>query len=397
MKSVILVPAGPRAVLDGRPEYLARQDWGRTKEALEASEAGIGFGFELKAIEKYPVDFDPNSLNGLPYAMHAANECLTQLYQAELDGNQAFIDEFWARIAAWAKWIPSPLYVNFHGAGLGTIPPIDENRFNLMITPEEWLKRADWHIGIFKRMREMGLSVTLETMYLNNYYGPPYFEKNWLPITYLSPRVGIFDDLFGIVSEAGIGSVVDFEHLEAAVQSLNFETVEYKELQKPVRADDGSFEFFGFFGFEAEQGKIPSIISEGRASWEEQVWELNTPFYHVGSINPQVFDLSEDDVQTEYHAALQRQLEGNPYAQQLVCNRRGGSHDAVRSSNKRFMEMLNIVLCQTRPEPSYLCIETSNRGEGKGPDVDPGYWYWAEPDALGTSLTNLRQILLSRV
>lgn len=398
-KAVIMVPAGPRAVADGRPEYVARQDMREEITQRDADEL-IGFGMELKAIERFPGDFNPKVLN-VPYGMHAANECLTQLYQAEQEGNQAFIEEFWGRIAAWAKWQPAPLYVNFHGSGLGTVPSIDEHRFELTITPEEWLKRAKWHIGIFTRMKEMGLPASMETVYLCNFYGPPYFAKNWLPITYLSPRVGILGDLIAVTKAAGIGSIVDFEHLEVTVQSLNRQSVELAELPNPQWAGDGSEEFFDFFGFDAQAGKICRARAKWPASWEDQVYKIKTPFYHVGSINPQVFDLPEEEADTEYHRAIIRQLGGNPYAQNLVRRRRGGSHDAVRSDNVRMMEMLDHVLYIQDEyfvdKPVYLTIETSNRGEGKGPDGDPGYWYWADPGALTTSFTNLIEIIKGKL
>lgn len=399
-KVVIMVPAGPRPGTDGRPEYISRQDM-RDEISQRDASGKIDFAMELKVPEKFPPGFDPAIFGDMPYAMHASNECLTQLYKAEQEGNQSFIDEFWGRIMTWACWRPAPLYCVFHGAGLGAVPPIDENRFNIMISPEEWLARAKWHIPVFTRMREMGLPVAMETMYLCNYYGPPYFEKNWLPVTYLSPRVGIYDDLEKIVRDAGIESVVDFEHLEGALCSLNGEMIELEEMSGSQFAHNGSNEFRAFFGFEAEQGKI-CICRRTDCNWPDwstQVQYLSTPYYHVGSINPQVFDLPEGEADTEYHRALERQLEGNPYAQALVRRRRGGSHDAVRADNERLMEMLEEVLYIQAADksPVYLCIETSNRGEAKGPDGDPGYWYWAEPDALGTSFTNLIEILKTKL
>lgn len=406
VKVNIFVPAGPRIMAgdpQGRSELIARQDWGKTPEAKKALKAGIGFGLQIQAPERLPDDFDPKVLGGLPYGIHAHAEGLTQLYAAEQEGNQQYINEFWAHIDTWSKWTPKPLYVAFHGASLGTVPSIDQNRFNLTIEPEEWLELAKWHEKVFTRIREKGLGqAVLETVALNNYYGPPYFPENWLPITHLAPRVGIYHDAVEITRAAGVGAIVDFEHLEASVAAINGKALEIQELQNPAFTEGGTIlEFERYFGFAAERGKICRAVKP--ASWEGLVSELNTNLYHVGGIQPQVIEFEpSEEANTKYHQALKGQLEDwGPYAWELVCRRRGGSHAPISRDDVRFQEMLRHVLVgrdwQGSSQPVVLVIETADYREGKKPEEDPGYWYWARPDAMQFSLNQLRQMLMEEL
>lgn len=395
IKAIVAVPAGPRPLAgdpNGRSEIVARQDLGETSEALEAREAGIGFGLQVQAPEKIPADFDPAVIK-VPFGLHAANNSLTKLRQAEREGDQDYIDEFWNHVKRWSKWSPRPLFVNYHGAVLGEIPAMDEHRFNCSIEPEDWLEGAIWHERVFARMRELGLPATLEPVYLFNYYGPGAgFEPNWLPLTHFRASVGIACDILNIVSGAGVRALVDFEHLEHTLVGLAGTTIEIRELKDTHWARVGLFpEFEAYFGFAAEKGKICRPIQD--LTWEELVSSLRTPFYHIGGISSQVLKLSPEKAETEYHLAMQRQLEGNPYAQRLVRFRRGGSHDAVDRGNQRFREMLRHVLSLGIKEPLFLVCETSNYAEGKKPDEDPGYWYWALPDALTHSIREARFVL----
>jgi len=395
IKAIVAVPAGPRPLAgdpEGRSEIVARQDWGETPEALEAREAGIGFGLQIQAPEKLPPDFDPAVIK-VPYGVHAENAGLTKLRQADREGNQGYIDEFWARVSQWSKWDPRPLYVNYHGAVLGEIPAMDEDRFNCSLEPQEWLAGAIWHEQVFAHMREMGLPATLEPVYLFNYYGPGAgFEPNWLPVTHFRASVGIAYDILSIVSQAGVRSLVDFEHLEHTLDGLVGKTMEIRELKNPQWAQVGFCpEFEAYFGFAAEKGKI--CRPTRNLSWEGLVSLLLTPFYHIGGISSQIIELSPEEAETDYHQAMQKQLEGDPAAQHLVRFRRGGSHAAVDRDNPRFREMLRHVLSLGIKEPPFLVCETSNYGEGKKPGEDPGYWYWALPDALTHSLREARAVL----
>ncbi|HEY4523755.1 MAG TPA: hypothetical protein VJK04_02690 [Candidatus Paceibacterota bacterium] len=376
----------------GRTELIARQDWATTKEANMAREAGIGFGFELKGA---PKNFNPHILNGLPYSIHAPNEILTQLYKAATEGDEKFVAGFWNQIAMYVKLNPRPVYVVFHGAGLGEVPPINEHRFALTIDSEEWLARAKWHESIFTRMREVGLTqAVLETVYLCNYYGPPY-AMGWLPITYLSPRVGIYNDMLNITKAAGVGSVVDLEHLQMTCQSLSRVSIELDEMDNMslFAASKPASEFQRYFGFCAERNKIPiGLHSSWVELWQGMVYALNTPYYHVGGISKsQVVEVSkEETVASGYHQALLNHYQSDSYMAFLIRCRRVGSHASVRQNDVRLRSMLTDVFHIARhlSEPAVFVLETSNKGE-----QNPDCWYWSRPDALESSLSELRKIV----
>lgn len=397
MKAYIFVPASGRLMVGdsrGRIELMARQDWGRSVEAELAREAGIGFGFELKGT---PKGFDPKMLNGLPYSIHAPNEILTQLKKAETDRDETSVQNFWNQMSVWANLDPKPIYVVFHGGGLGETPPIDKHRFELMIEPEEWLARAKWHERVFTRLREMGLTqAVLETVYLCNYYGPPY-TKGWLPVTYLSPRVGIYKDILSITKSTGVGSVVDLEHLQMTTQSLAYESLEFKEIKpKYFSVSEPNPEFEKYFGFWVEKEKMPTTdLLPGEtwiSLWKAMVASLRTPYYHVGGISEsQVMDITEKEARaTGYHQELLDDYQSDPYAISLIRCRRGGSHASVKYGDSKLRHLLGHALCVSSDldESAILVLETSNKGE-----VDPDYWYWSRPDALESSLTELRRML----
>lgn len=397
----IFAPAGGRIMAgdpQGRIELIARQDWGKTKEAEIAREAGIGFGFELKGA---PKGFDPKMLNGLPYSIHAPNEILTQLYKAETDKDEKSVQNFWDQISAWAKLSPKPIYVVFHGGGLGDAPPINKHRFELTIEPGEWLARAKWHEKVFNRLREIGLTqAALETVYLSNYYGPPY-AKGWLPITYFSPRVGIYKDMLSTTKAAGVGSIVDLEHLQMTCQSLMLDSPELAEVIRDVGIyslapyKPGS-EFQEYFGFCVEKGKIPTTgtghLADWVRMWEAMVSLLHTSYYHVGGISEtQVVEITEAEANASgYHKELIDYYKSDPYAMSVIRCRRGGSHASVKYGDSKLRHLLGHALrvSSDLSEPTILVLETTNKGE-----VNPDYWYWSRPDALESSLTELRKML----
>lgn len=395
-------PAGPRkdaADPEGRPELISRQDWAVWPELQTYTEAGIDFCLQVQAPERLPADFDPNTIE-VPFGLHADNYGLTKLWQAEQEGDLTTVEHFWAMAGRWAGW-RSALgperfrYANFHGADLGGIPPMDEKRLNCLIDPDEWLKRAKWHESVFARLIELGVPATLEWVYVTTYYGPPYFPPNWLPLLCFQPRIGIWRDVRNICEAVpGLRPLVDFEHLESCRESLSGESLEIKSLASPQFATTGQNpDFEAYFGFAAEQNRICRFTEP--QTWEQLVQETSPSVCHIGGIQGQLVALSFYDSDTPYHRAIFDQVADPRYAdvvpdptyvQNLIRFRRGGSHAAVSTSDQRLRQMLSCVLSYEHDLPPIFIAETADFGEGKKEGEDPGYWYWAKPDAMKLSV-----------
>jgi len=383
----IFVPAGVRTQ-NSIPEYISRQSWFENA-VTKFTGYEISFGFELKGLPSlFSKNFDPKSLNGLPYSIHFPNECLTKLYHSEREGGQDFINEFWQWIDTVSQWDPAPECLVFHGANIVKQKAlIDKRRFYCRVEPEEWLAGARWHIKVLSQMRQAGVYPRLETVYLNNFCWIPE-DNAWLPITRLSHRSGIYLDLFNIMKEAGAGCVVDFDHLLGTVQALNQECIEIKEIENLEFAQSNP-EFENFFGFSAENGKVPRIIQQ-KASFNEMASKLNTSYYHLHGNNPwQVMVLDPRDTDTDYHRELRAILRDNAYAWKLAGHRRCGSHAPIKLT-PLFQNMLQHVLKigEGLDKPLTLTLETSNSGE-----ILPDPFYYSRPDALEYSFYNLIQIL----
>lgn len=395
----------------GRPEIIARQDWGKTKEGEEAREAGLKFGLEGKAFERLPADFDSAAVIKCPFGIHSDNYALTKLLRAEEELNPDYQDEFWAHAKCWAGWAknlgPERLrYVNYHGADLGGIPPMDENRLNCLIEPMEWLARAKWHEGVFYRLIELGVPATLEWVYVTTYYGPPYFPPNWLPLLCFQPRVGIWKDVERICKASSARPLVDFEHLESSREALSGESLEIKSLTDPKFAStDCDSDFEKYFGFSAERGRICRFFNyspfDGCPTWESIVKQTRPSICHIGGIQGQLVKLTPEEADTPYHHAIHEQVADpkyadvvpNPaYVQDLIRYRRGGSHAPVSRDDNRMREMLRCVLSLPHEQPPFIVVETADYAEGKDQaavaagEEDPGYWYWAPRDAMRLSL-----------
>jgi len=394
-------PAGPRRdAVDpqGRPEIISRQDWIVWPEIQQFTDAGIGFCLQIQAPERLAPDFDPRVIE-VPFGIHVENYALTKLWEAEQKGNLTDIERFWTLAGRWAEWRsalgPERLrYVNYHGADLGDIPAMDENRLNCPIEPDEWLKRAQWHEGIYARLIELGVPATLEPVYVTTYYGPPYFPPNWLPLLCFQPRVGVWRDLVMICRASGAAVLLDFEHLESTRESLAGESLEAKSLSCPQFATHGQYpDFEAYFGFAAERNKICRFTKP--QTWEQLVKEARPSTFHIGGIQGQLVSLTSEEADTVYHRAILEQVADPKYAhvvpdpvyvQNLIRNRRGGSHAEVRSDDPRLRDMLKCVLGLEHEFPPMFIAETANFREGKNPEEDPGYWYWARPDAMESSV-----------
>lgn len=368
-KACILIPAGVGEIAE-------RMEWLALPEALEASESKIGFGFELKG--NVPATFSTASLNGLPYLIHAPASMLERWFHAERAGDTAAVNTILAQIAQWARLDPKPEFVVFHGARMEKdIPILDANRFRCRTDPQEWLAMANWHIGTLQKIKEMGIVPALETLALHNF---AWDGVDWLALTYHETRIGILDDLWRIAQAAGIAIVIDFEHLYFAVLALNRNDVETRGVLKSKLADPNKHpEFFKFFGFAAEQGKV--CWAPNPASWQDMIAMARPNICHVGGMHPPAIKMTRSETRDplfQAHLADVLSRHSDPYVKKFLATHRGGSHGPVEPTDQLLISMLHHALQNRSGDPLYLTLEVANQGEGKSPkDPNRGFWWWS--------------------
>ena len=372
----VFLPVGLRPEKnDGRSEIMVRQGW-----LQEFKDSDFSLGFEIRGIFQ---DFNPAILNSLPYGIHAPNNILTQLQVAELANNQKFVNDFWQQIRQWVQLDPAPEYILFHGAELGEIPLIDDQRFKYPVKPEEMLKLASWHETVFKRIKEKGVNrPVLENVNLLKYY-------DHLPVTYAIARFGVYQDLVKFKTKTGCEVVIDFEHLLTTVQTLNGESVELKAIEKPLFTKvNSSSHFLEHFGFLAEQGQIPQAHPDFPVTWEGIVSKIRPMICHLTGISAsQVIKLNPSQGDTFYHHDIRQRFGEKIW--QLTRNWRRGDHAPLKRDDRSFQKMLKQVLSVAKnPEELTLVLETQRSGE-----LFPDTHYWSQPDALQFSLRELRFIL----
>lgn len=375
-KMKVFLPAGlgPEKN-DSRSEIIARQDW-----LQEFKDSNLDLGFEIRGIFQ---NFNPAILNGLPYGIHAPNNILTQLRIAELADNQKFVNDFWQQIGQWTQLDPAPEYILFHGAELGEIPPINDQRFEYPVKPEEMLKLATWHEALFNQMKEKGVNrPVLENINLLKYY-------DYLPITYVIARFGVYQDLVKFKAKTGCEVAIDFEHLLTTVQTLNRESVELEAIEKPLFAKvNSSLHFLEHFGFLAKQGQIPQAHPDFPITWEGVVSKIRPMICHLTGISAgHVIELDPGSSDTFYHHDIRQRFGEKIW--QLARNWRRGDHAPLKRNDRFFQKMLRQVLSVAEnPEELTLVLETQRSKE-----LFPDTHYWSQPDALQFSLHELKFIL----
>lgn len=379
------LPAGGRPISkdDPRPEYVARQELFQLPEAIKARKHGIDFGLMLMAPDKLPPDFDPAKL-GCKYGMHIANEALTGLYRAHLEGDEEVERKFFSYLENWARWDPAPDYATFHLGGTGKIPDrLDEHRFDVLQPPVDILTHLKWLRPTVQRILDILPCASPENIALDQFVGPPQwdFGGESLGMSYQEDRRGGGPDIAYVLAGTAGRATYDLEHGRFSRDSLDGTGIEHiaREKARVWELDMAGKIIYASTGLLFVQGKplsVPIEITE-----KQMIHQLRPRQIHVGGIHPQVVQISPEEADNPYHHHLQQILP--PEVWEQVKHRRVGSHAIIREDDE---ELKAGVITAVRCGAMISVLEISSFGEGAPKDgSSPGCWYWQPKDALEQS------------